>query len=1361
MSLKNRCLILLFFPLLLQAQTLLFEHFNSEQGLSHGAISCIMQDRQGFLWVGTKNGLNRFDGYRFIHYENQVPDTASLSDNAVNAVLEDREGFIWIGTMDGLNRFNPTTEKFQAYRHDPADPTSIGFVPVHSIFEDETGTLWAASGHFLEKFDRKTGTFKHYPVPYEVPYTLGELFIKQIIEFENQLYLASWGEGVLRYDPRKNTFTRLLTDFENLNGNAWVDCFYMAPDGTFWAVINGYAFEYDPERELFLRRFSMEPMDYTKTMTAFHKTKSGHFLTGLSGRGLQIFTPDFQPSAHHWLDPDSTYQYNNFVSAIFEDRGGEIWLGTMGNGLFKFDPGRKQFGVFPPVDGAGNGGHFNDILSILETQEGEIWTASRSHGIQVFDKKHQTFTHIRQWPGIPNGLKAIQTKCLFQDSDGRIWVGTWGAGVKMFDPRTGTYRQFVKNENDPTSLPDIFVTSFGETKDRKLWVTTYAGAAVIDLDEAEQGIFQRHEPAPTGLGHHQVTSCFPDRKGMVWFGTRGGLDRYDPASGTFQHFTKKLDAPNSLSSDQVSCIYEDSKNRLWIGTWGGGLNRYDADQQRFIHYKESNGRGSNVIQGIVQDAGGYLWITTDHALAKFDPEEGVFLNTYRKDDLPDDRFNTGALCLSRFTGEIFAGGVDGFVQFHPDSIHNSTFVPPVSIASLYKYVSNGDHSKIEQVKGISTLDRIELSATENTLTFEFASLNFRQAFKNQYAYKLEGIHDNWTYLGTKREVTFSQLPPGSYTLRVKASNNDGVWNEEGASLKIVIRPPWYRSWWAYLSYILAAFGLIYFVRKSELETQRLRHRLEMERLSAEKLKEVDQLKSRLYTNITHEFRTPLTVISGMAEMIEKPDKSKELILRNSQGLLHLVNQMLDLAKLESGNLQLEFRQADVVPYVQYITESFQSFASSKNIRLVFYPEISHLVMDFDENKLQSIVSNLLSNAIKFSNEGGEIIINLQEKRLKKEPWLVLKVKDKGIGISEDKLPQVFDRFYQVDNSSTRKGEGTGIGLALTRELVELMGGKISVTSKPGEGSIFKVELPVRRAAPVAGLHQPQPETTAVSIVEPAKEVMDVNEPVDLDQPLLLIIEDNADVVTYIRSFLQEQYNIIVAVNGAEGIEKAFETIPDIILSDLMMPEKDGFEVTQILKTDERTSHIPILLLTAKADIDSRIEGLTRGADAYLAKPFDKKELQVWMEKLIELRARLQAKYAGSQLFNPSSAGEITDHQEPDAGENLQIEDAFLLKIGQIMEEHFKETEFTVVQLCHTVGMSQSQLYRKVKALTGKSIVAWMRSFRLHKAKSLLENSSINISEIGYQVGFSDPAYFSRAFSEEFGVSPVSFSRKGR
>lgn len=528
---------------------------------------------------------------------------------------------------------------------------------------------------------------------------------------------------------------------------------------------------------------------------------------------------------------------------------------------------------------------------------------------------------------------------------------------------------------------------------------------------------------------------------------------------------------------------------------------------------------------------------------------------------------------------------------------------------------------------------------------------------------------------------------------------------------------------------------------------------------ADHLKELEIAKSRFFTNFTHEFRTPLTVISGMAEQLEKqPAKAKDMILRNAKNLLSLVNQMLDLSKLDSGKLTVYWELGDVIVFLGYLAESFQSYAATKHIQLTFYPEIKSLEMDFGRKKLQQIVSNLLSNAIKFTPEGGKVIFQvstISEGADSDPKMLQLKISDTGKGIADKHLPKIFNRFFQVDDTHNRTGEGTGIGLALTKELVELMGGRISAKSELGKGAVFTVLLPVRQSA-ARGLDSPyikaiipthgsNPTELATSINEFERLHTD-------DTLLLLLIEDNADMATYISSCLESQYKILWAKNGQLGIEKALETVPDIILSDVMMPVKDGFEVTEFLKNDERTSHIPIILLTAKAGVEDRIAGLRQGADAYLSKPFDKKELLVRLEKLIELRQNLQARYTGAQAFairkpNKGKTKSVTKNDN-------QIEDAFLEKVNEIIEKHLSDTKFEVPDLCQKLHMSQSQLYRKIKAITDKSIVAYLRSYRLHKGRELLQNSGKNVSEVAYSVGFSDPFYFSRMFSEEFGEPPI-------
>jgi signal transduction histidine kinase/DNA-binding response OmpR family regulator len=602
-----------------------------------------------------------------------------------------------------------------------------------------------------------------------------------------------------------------------------------------------------------------------------------------------------------------------------------------------------------------------------------------------------------------------------------------------------------------------------------------------------------------------------------------------------------------------------------------------------------------------------------------------------------------------------------------------------------------------------------------------------------------------------KPTDYRNLPHGTFTLKVKAIGAAQVWSEP-FEYTFTIRPPWWFTWWAYTLYGILITGLLYALYRFLLNQQ-------LQLAETHRLRELDEVKTKLYTNITHEFRTPLTVIQGVTTRIrnegEKLDSKKiiddtHIVNRNSAQLLTLVNQMLDLRKLESGQLPVRMVQGDVVIYLRYLLESFHSLAEAKDIGLHFLNDERELIMDYDPEKLRHIVSNLLSNAVKFTPEGGEVYLSVEKASAKRTPSalrtedaLLIEVRDTGVGIPPEKIPHIFDRFYQIDDESTRKAEGTGIGLTLTKELVHLLEGEIDVKSEVGRGTTFSVWLPIRRTAPmVEGVPEVmQPVETAAAGVEQPSAVFEKPVAAGLDElPLVLIIEDNKDVAHYIRSCLEAGYRLETAYNGKEGIDKAIELVPDLIISDVMMPEKDGFEVCDTLKHDERTSHIPVVLLTAKADMESRIAGLRRGADAYLAKPFNREELKVRLEQLIELRRALQKRYAGLQPL------ELSDEEH-------QLEDEFLLKVRGIIEEHLSDASFDLPRLCRAVGMSRSQIFRKLKALTGQSTTQVIRSYRLHRARDMLKKSDLNVSEVAYEVGFTNPAYFTRTFKEEFGVAP--------
>ncbi len=1330
-------------------------HFTTDQGLSQNYVTDIIQDQRGFIWIGTWNGLNRFDGYNFVHFKNRQGDSTSLSNNYINAIEEDSEGYIWIGTNDGLNRFDYKTESFKQFRSPPNKADSLSRYQVTAIFEDKSGILWLGAYNVLDRFEPRKEAFTHYTPPVDVKLFGDEYcYIADIIEHDKDLFLSVWGAGVYRFDRQTGLFSTVNASLRTDRVKTWIHDFYVDPKGQLLSV-EGMVLHYQADKNRFLPILNTTYEDAFNEVYTIHTTKKRQYFVGTMGNGIKVYNSDFVETEHLLLDPDKSNQANNFVSAIFEDVCGEIWIGTSGNGLFKFDLQPKKVQILRNEPGNPNSLVANNIFSLHVLESGKVWIGTRLDGISIYDPEDKSYTHLQQQTANTNGLNSNFVKAIYQDKQGDIWIGTWGGGLNRYDPKTGRYSYFTDTAT-PTSLSDRFVTSICQSSDRKLWVATTNGVSVLSIDEFEKGLFKNYIYPNTGKrgpNDRRINVVYEDHAGTIWLGTEaGGLNRYNPLNDTFDYFLHHPNQTNSLGGSKVQCIFEDSKHRLWIGCSGGGLNLFEPESQHFKHFTEINGLPNDDIKGIQEDAKGRLWISTDAGLSCFYPETKTFRNYNMHDGLPSNQFSVQAIDRSLRDGRIYAGTKEGIAVFHPDSILNSAFVPPVYITSFKKYRTVGDKIISQEIQGIETLREIELSHLENTFNTVFSALNYRNSSKNEYAYQLQGLNENWVELGTNREVTFSNLPSGRYVLRVKASNNDGVWNETGTALAITIHPPWWKTVWAMMLWAGLIIGLIVQISRFQLKRK-------LEHAEAIRLQELDLLKTRLYTNITHEFRTPLTVIMGMADQIE-PDVAPaqkdavSMIRRNGKNLLQLINQLLDLSKLEDKSLQLNMQCGNIVPFLHYVTSSFQSYANTQNLALRFFSTIENLEMDFDAVQLQHVLSNLIANALKFTSSGGEVYVRIEQV----EGRCQISVRDTGIGIAEKDLPHIFERFYQVDSSPTRSGEGTGIGLAYVQELVKLMNGNIYVESQLGQGTVFKVTLPITQNA-ASTEKQPVKVLNTSGYTEKSNNIVPQANVLPEDAPLILVIEDNPDVVAYLKVCLQNIYRISIAYNGDIGIQKAIDEIPDLIVSDVMMPGKDGYEVCQTLKNDERTSHIPIVLLTAKAEQKDKLIGLKHGADAYLSKPFDREELMIRLENLNEQRKRIQSRYASTLSDWESTKQATTANTDGDGNEkDFSKDDAFIQKLKAILADNIEDEFFSLPQLCQKIGMSRSQLFRKMKALINQSPSDFIRTYRLQKAKHLLVTTDLTVSEIAYQVGYKDLAHFSKSFNEEFGTNP-STTRK--
>lgn len=1339
-----------------------FEQLTLEDGMSQSTVNSICQDSRGFMWIGTDDGLNRYDGYRFTVYKHEQSDPQSLSHNYILSIFEDRLGALWIGTQGGLNRFDRKTERFSHYKHYPGNPESLSHNIVTAICEDQAGDLWIGTEDGLDKFGREKETFSHCQHDPNRPESLSSNTIRTIYEDRQGALWIATQDGLDKFDREKGTFSHFRHDPDDLRSLSRNDVRSIFEDrqGVLWVgTWGGGLNKFDAKRETFshYRHDPDNPWSLSDNIIySIYEGRQGQLWIGTSG-GLNSFDREKEAFAHHLHDPsDPLSLSNNSVHSICESQSGLLWFGTL-NRLNIYDRKKEAFNHYWHDPNNSNSLGSNSVSSIYEGQSGIIWIGTSDGGLDKFDRQKGTFSHYRHDPNQPNSLSNNRVRSVYEDRSGTLWVGTYG-GLNQFDRATGAFKHYMHDPDNPQSISNNRVWSILEDHLGTLWIGTYNGFNRFDRQKGTFTVYLHDPDDPQSLSNNYVRTIYESPSGTLWFGTQGGLNRFDREKEAFTCFQHDPNQPGSLSDNYVRSIYESRQGVLWVGTQSG-LNRFDRNNGAFKTYREKDGLPNGVIYGIVEDRKGYLWLSTNMGLARFDPENEVFRNYDVNDGLQSNEFNGGAYCKTR-NGEILFGGVKGFNLFHPDDIIDTSAVPPVVFTAFRRYNTAQAGERPIEEKGISEKREVTLSYQDNILVFEFSALVYGRAAKTAYACQLEGFSDSWMNLGTENKVTFTNLDPGAYRLKVKAANMDGIWSAHPAELKVTILPPWWQTWLAYFIYLVLFLGIIYASYRFQLQRK-------MEQQEAKRLREIDQLKTRLYTNITHEFRTPLTVVLGMSDLIEefldkrtygRIKETVALIKRNSNSLLNLINQLLDLAKLESGNLKLQLVQGDVVRYLQFLTESYQSYADSKQIRLTFYKEIPELAMAYDPDKLLIIVSNLLSNALKFTPEGGKVILHVNASDNKNGRSLIIKVRDTGIGIDESILPRIFDRFYQAPANAQEggrgggEGAGTGIGLALTKDLVQLMGGHIKAKSRLGEGTEFSVALPA--------VYNPEMPMAVEARAEVLKEKTNVFLPAISDQsleeesgggllqkPLALIVEDNPDIVTYLKTCLQQDYQLAVAQNGEEGENKAIELIPDIVVSDVMMPKKNGFELCDVLKRHPFTSHIPIILLTARATLEDRLTGLEHGADAYLKKPFHKDELLIRLRKLIETRKNLQQRFLS------------LDKQPPATDRSMQFEDAFLQKMRRVVEKNLSDPDFDSARLCREIGMSRSQIYRKLMALTGQPASHFIRSIRLHRAKDMLLTDKLTIAEVAYAVGFRDPSYFSRTFIELFGNSPSTTRNK--
>ena len=1345
------------YPLRAQNDDIYFESLGPELGLSQITVSCIYQDSKGFMWFGTLGGLNRFDGYRFEVFETSQDNETSISNSAINGITEDCSGYIWIATQNGLNRYSYETGEFLHF-YKSQDNKGISNNKVSSIYRDKNGKIWIGTEQGIDCLNNDSLTFTKRTFN-------NFLYNNRIISIHDDSFGNLWIgtlQGLVRYNMESESYKifkhqkenpNTLSDrqvrsvFEDSNKNLWI------------GTINGLNL-YDPRSENFLHFgkniYSDKSLSNDAVRCMVEDSEKNLFIG--TNEGLNIFNIETKELKKYSQKKMIRGNLNHFfIYSLFIDNAGTVWVGTLSGGVNYFNQFTQQFRYFNP----GNNFVYGSIGSVIELKN-DLWIATGGGGILNYDTK---FNYKGQYLLDSNGAKTYVSNVVrsIYNAENLIYAGTDENQLLFFDPISKKIIRKVTGFKG-------YISNFYKSSDQKIWlcVNDTFGLRHINPKTADVEQVRYRNEVNESMHFPYATCILEDSAGIYWIGTRyRGLYLYDSNKQSTIRFISHSDSI-SLKSNNIIALHIDARDDLWVGTYGGGLSMFNRKTKTFKTFSLKDGLQNLNIYGILQDDAGFLWIATLSGISRFDPTQNEFKNYSKENGIPLQEMSEHSF-TKLIDGRIVAGGNNGFIVFDPRKIKSNRFIPPVLITNFRLLRSEKNRDKpIFEKKYISNNEEIRLKYNQSSFIIEYTALNYISPGKNQYAYQLEGFDSEWNKVGNQRIAIYTNLNSGRYVFRVKASNNDGVWNEKGMSLSIVVSPPPWRTWWAYIIYFLVLTGFFFLL----LHYLKLESEIKIKQIEQDNSEKVHQLRIRLFTNFSHELRTPLTLILGpMEDILDRSDlldpvrNSLSLIQKNAHRLLFLVNQLMDFRKQESGNMKLKAAEGRFNKFITEISMAFNELAFKQKIDYLITGNDRDIYLWFDRQQLEKVFFNLLSNAFKNTPPNGKItisVIRLQTDELKDLPqekrdillktkateYIEVGIRNTGKGIPSKELDKIFDPFYQVtENGQT--SAGTGIGLSLVKGIVELHHGIVCVSSTLGEGALFRVFLPVGNGhlLPDEIIKDYLGSEHINHYLLPGDSYKeDIPEPVDDHQKkyTILIIDDNADIRQYLKMQLQNTYFIKEAANGRDGLEKAIRLMPDLVISDIMMPEIDGLQLCLKLKNDIHTSHIPIILLTARTTYLQVKEGFEVGADDYIIKPFNANILRAKVNSIISNRERLR------QSFGQKLPFELT------ASETTSKDEQFLKKIYQIIEKNISNPDFNIEHFSEEIGMSRAGLYRKIKFLTNLAPNEFIKHYRLQVSLKYLRETDLSISEISYKTGFNNPAYFTNCFKKVHKISPSEY-----
>lgn len=1354
-----------------------FDKLGFNDGFTSSKANAILQDRKGFIWIGTWNGLNRYDGYNVEIFRPGYHDTTTISNREVLALLEDHEGNIWAGTTSGLNKYDPVTRKWKTYpfqhriislfedrdhiiwvgtwnggmyRLDTATGEILHFLEneiISDIYEDSRNILWAATYYGLIYFDRNTSGYKRYIPDGETPSSsISSSIVTQIAESDDgKLWVGTWGGGLNRIEVHPDSDSLKFLHYTSRD------------DGNSLSSDVIYRLHYDQYNNLWIGSWD-----------------AGLSLLASDQQDAAPGEAQFENHSYDLRNPDGIS--GNNVSAIWVDRAGMLWVGSamidrtniLNTGITRHTPTISVGGYY-----------LESPVRSLSNRDEQLWVGT-THDLRLYRSHNGHFAFERDYPKPEYDHGSIHyvsnsVLALLQDDDG-LWVGTEDAGLIHYPGKQGSenlsgafrFYNTLTEQALPGNKVGMLVRS--EIYPGVIWAGTLQNG-FVRIDRQNGSIAMRSYTAGNAadqLSDNSVRALVEDREGKVWIGTQNGLNCFDPETEKFTRYYYALGDTNTINDNVINVLHEDAEGNLWIGS-NAGLNKKrtmvtesDSLVVYFSGFPGVENISDEIITNILEDDSGNLWVGVYRGMVRLSKAGHARTKEYFSREYQQIIVERNTAIRGE-DGLFLFGGSGGFISFHPDSLLRDVVPPEVCITDLLVsnnslYAGMPEIKKQPVFRSVPYLDDLRLSHRAKVLTFEFSAMDFKEPRRNAYAYMLEGLETTWNEVGSRNTATYTNLRPGDYTFRVSAVNSDGIESIAPAEFTFTIATPWYQSVVAMFFYFAVLIGLLYFFKEYSIIGVREKGRIMIEHMHYEKEHEVNEMKSLFFTNITHEFRTPLTLILGPAEELLKSAEIKgyarrqaELIEKNAHRLLRLVNQLMEFRKVETGNMELQRRKTNIVILLNELYDSFKGMAASRNIDFTITLSTRTIEAYVDHEKLEKALYNLLSNAFKYSEDHNTISIHAEiDAENYDERMCVVEIEDTGIGIPEAFQDKIFERFFQINQKITQSTGG--IGLYVTKTFVEQHGGTIELESAPGQGSCFRVILPVDRKPETlydaAGEAGPEMEQQEVHH-DPAGNGSDSDLHDSNEFRKVLVVEDDHELNEFIVNGLSEEFNVIGAKNGKEALEIARKDTPDIIITDIMMPEMDGIELTRLLRADRLTSHIPVVFLTAKTMQEDEIDGLKIGAVDYIFKPFNLINLQLKVQNVLDNRRRIHERIRTERLTDP---GHI---------ELTSLDEKFLRDAVQSVNDHLDDTTFDVEKFSYALGMSPNQAYRKIKVLTGQTANEFIRNQRLKTAADMLLQKRRSISEIIYMVGFSSPSYFTRCFKQYYGCTPKEYiDRKG-